>query len=123
MWIGIFHKCLGGVALYLNQQDASSAFRIRPDTTLMKDCALLLKGEAKRDAMKQRWKVPSSNCLIHSSNVLSLASRDPIRASLVLRPVPQLRQSTEFDGATAAFLCSFIDTTICMLGLASAYVS
>jgi hypothetical protein len=49
MWIGILHKCLGGVALYLNQHDPSSAVRIRQDTTLMKDGALLLKGEAKRD--------------------------------------------------------------------------
>lgn len=50
MWIEVLNSCLGGIVLYLNQHDPSSAVRIRPDTTLMRHGALLLKGEAKRDA-------------------------------------------------------------------------
>lgn len=50
MWVNVLTMCLGGVVLYLNQHDPSSAARIRPDTTVTRHGALLLKGEAKREA-------------------------------------------------------------------------
>ena len=49
-WINVVCFCLRGSVLYLNQHDPSSAVRLRPDTTIMKDGALLLKGEAKLNA-------------------------------------------------------------------------
>ena len=49
-WVHIITTCLGGTAVFLNQHDPSSAPSLRPDTTIMKHGALVLKGEAKRDA-------------------------------------------------------------------------
>lgn len=46
-WISIINSCLRGTALYLNQHDPSSAIRVRPDTTILRHNALLVKGEAK----------------------------------------------------------------------------
>ena len=52
LWINIVNTCIRGSVLYLNQHDPSSACRLRPDTTVMKDGTLLLKGEAKFDAVE-----------------------------------------------------------------------
>ena len=52
MWVNIVSRCIRGSVLYLNQHDPSSAYRRRPDTTVMKDGALLLKGEAKFTAFE-----------------------------------------------------------------------
>ena len=49
MWVNILSTCMGGVVIYLNQHDPSSAIRRRPDTTLLRQGALVLKGEAKND--------------------------------------------------------------------------
>ena len=40
-------NCVGGVIALLNQHDESSTVRVRPDTSLMLNGALVLKGEAK----------------------------------------------------------------------------
>lgn len=47
LWINIFTTCLPGCVTLLNQHDASSRIRVRPDMTVMSNGALILKGEDK----------------------------------------------------------------------------
>jgi hypothetical protein len=47
MWITMMTNCIPGVSALLNQHDASSRVRHRPDTSLMLNGALVLKAEAK----------------------------------------------------------------------------
>lgn len=47
MWITVIEKCISGINVLLNQHDDSSNWRMRPDTSLTLNGALVLKGEAK----------------------------------------------------------------------------
>ena len=51
MWVNIVNSCIRGSVQCCNQYDPSSSYCRRPDTTLMKDGALLLKGEVTFDAV------------------------------------------------------------------------
>lgn len=51
-WVNIAQKCCPGLVVYLNQQDSSDAVKLRHETTMMLNGALVLIGVAKLSAQE-----------------------------------------------------------------------